>query len=319
MVGQRSGIIPQEAPGSAPIARCDFGILRAPPLDPVPWSLSTRSYPPAGSSPSSPTARARRPRRWPSATAGSWPCCRAPRRRPLRRAREVLDRPTHVLLPGLVNAHTHAAMVLLRGRAENLPLGPWLHDGSLAARAPLGRSRVRARRHRARDRRDAARRHHLFRRHAPVAGSGRADGGGVRTCGPAWGSSSPRPPTGWATTADEYIDRGMGLRDQYKGDPLISTHFAPHAPYSVSDAHAGARASPGGRARPAGRAAPARDGVGNRAERAEVRHAPARAPRGARARQPAAGRGAHDAGRRGGPRHARRMPAPASCIVPNRT
>ena len=42
--------------------------------------------------------------------------------------------------------------------------------------------------------------------------------------------------TGWATTADEYIDRGMGLRDQYKGDPLVSTHFAPHAPYSVSDA-----------------------------------------------------------------------------------
>jgi len=44
-------------------------------------------------------------------------------------AHEVLDRPTHVLMPGLVNAHTHAAMVLLRGRAENLLLGPWLHDG----------------------------------------------------------------------------------------------------------------------------------------------------------------------------------------------
>jgi hypothetical protein len=41
-------------------------------------------------------------------------------------AAEVVDRPDHVLLPGLVNAHTHAAMVLLRGRAENLLLGPWL-------------------------------------------------------------------------------------------------------------------------------------------------------------------------------------------------
>jgi 5-methylthioadenosine/S-adenosylhomocysteine deaminase len=43
-------------------------------------------------------------------------------------------------------------------------------------------------------------------------------------------------PTGWAATADEYIDRGMQLRDQYRGDPLVSTHFAPHAPYSVDDA-----------------------------------------------------------------------------------
>ena len=77
--------------------------------------------------------------------------------------------------------------------------------------------------------------------------------------------------TGWAATADEYIDRGMDLRDEYQGDPLITTHFAPHAPYSVSRRHAGARASPGGRTRPAGRAAPARDGLGDRAERADVR------------------------------------------------
>jgi 5-methylthioadenosine/S-adenosylhomocysteine deaminase len=42
--------------------------------------------------------------------------------------------------------------------------------------------------------------------------------------------------TRWAASADEYIDRGMQLRDVYKGDPLITTHFAPHAPYSASDA-----------------------------------------------------------------------------------
>jgi 5-methylthioadenosine/S-adenosylhomocysteine deaminase len=42
--------------------------------------------------------------------------------------------------------------------------------------------------------------------------------------------------TGWAATADEYIDRGTHLRDEYRGDPLISTHFAPHAPHSASDA-----------------------------------------------------------------------------------
>jgi 5-methylthioadenosine/S-adenosylhomocysteine deaminase len=31
-----------------------------------------------------------------------------------------------VLLPGFVNCHTHSAMVLLRGIADDLPLMPWL-------------------------------------------------------------------------------------------------------------------------------------------------------------------------------------------------
>ncbi|MCX7055448.1 MAG: amidohydrolase family protein, partial [Proteobacteria bacterium] len=48
---------------------------------------------------------------------------------------ELVERPQHAMLPGLVNAHTHAAMTLLRGRAENLPLAPWLHD----AIAPIER------------------------------------------------------------------------------------------------------------------------------------------------------------------------------------
>ena len=37
-----------------------------------------------------------------------------------------IDRPTHVLLPGLVNAHTHAAMTLFRGLADDVPLHAWL-------------------------------------------------------------------------------------------------------------------------------------------------------------------------------------------------
>jgi 5-methylthioadenosine/S-adenosylhomocysteine deaminase len=39
-----------------------------------------------------------------------------------------VDRPTHVLLPGLVNAHTHAAMTLFRGLADDLPLEVWLNQ-----------------------------------------------------------------------------------------------------------------------------------------------------------------------------------------------
>jgi 5-methylthioadenosine/S-adenosylhomocysteine deaminase len=40
----------------------------------------------------------------------------------------------------------------------------------------------------------------------------------------------------WAASADEYIDRGMQLRDQYLGDPLVTTHFAPLAAHQASDA-----------------------------------------------------------------------------------
>ena len=34
----------------------------------------------------------------------------------------------HALIPGLINAHTHAAMSLFRGMADDLPLMAWLND-----------------------------------------------------------------------------------------------------------------------------------------------------------------------------------------------
>jgi 5-methylthioadenosine/S-adenosylhomocysteine deaminase len=138
-------------------------------------------------------------------------------------------------MPGLVNAHTHAAMVLLRGRAENLRLGPWLRegvwplerrwvdpeyvrDGTELAIAELLRGGV-----------TCFADMHLWPEVVAQTAAEchmRASVGLVVT----------ESATAWASTADEYIDRGMHLRDQYKDDPLISTHFAPHAPYSVSDA-----------------------------------------------------------------------------------
>ncbi|KLU61063.1 5-methylthioadenosine/S-adenosylhomocysteine deaminase [Peptococcaceae bacterium CEB3] len=39
-----------------------------------------------------------------------------------------LDCPNDVVMPGLINTHTHAAMTLLRGYADDLPLMPWLED-----------------------------------------------------------------------------------------------------------------------------------------------------------------------------------------------
>ena len=42
-------------------------------------------------------------------------------------------------------------------------------------------------------------------------------------------------PTVWARDADEYISKGLAVHDRYRGDPLVHTIFAPHAPYTVSD------------------------------------------------------------------------------------
>lgn len=44
------------------------------------------------------------------------------------RAREVINLPNHVVLPGLINMHGHAAMSLFRGLADDLPLMTWLND-----------------------------------------------------------------------------------------------------------------------------------------------------------------------------------------------
>ncbi|MGE3772041.1 MAG: amidohydrolase family protein, partial [Gammaproteobacteria bacterium] len=43
-------------------------------------------------------------------------------------APRVVHLPRHALVPGFVNAHTHAAMSLFRGLADDLPLKTWLQD-----------------------------------------------------------------------------------------------------------------------------------------------------------------------------------------------
>ena len=43
-------------------------------------------------------------------------------------SKKTVSRPDAVLLPGLVNAHTHNPMTLLRGVADDLPLMPWLQE-----------------------------------------------------------------------------------------------------------------------------------------------------------------------------------------------
>ena len=150
-------------------------------------------------------------------------------------ADELVERPHHALLPGFVNAHTHAAMTLLRGRAENAAFGPWLReviwpieqrwvdpeyvrDGTELAIAEMVRAGV-----------TCFGDMHLW----PEVVARTAAELHLRVN---VGLVVVDAPTRWASGTDEYIEKGMALRDEYRGDPLVSTCFAPHAPYTVADA-----------------------------------------------------------------------------------
>lgn len=54
----------------------------------------------------------------------------------------ILDATGKIVLPGLVNAHTHSAMTLLRGLGEDLPLHRWLEEKIWPAEARLTRKQV---------------------------------------------------------------------------------------------------------------------------------------------------------------------------------
>ena len=54
---------------------------------------------------------------------------------PLPAARCVIDARGGIIMPGLVNTHTHAAMSLFRGLADDLPLATWLNDYIFKAEA----------------------------------------------------------------------------------------------------------------------------------------------------------------------------------------
>jgi 5-methylthioadenosine/S-adenosylhomocysteine deaminase len=53
------------------------------------------------------------------------------------RAKRIIDAKGGIILPGLINTHTHAAMTLFRGLADDLPLMTWLNDYIFPAEAKL--------------------------------------------------------------------------------------------------------------------------------------------------------------------------------------
>lgn len=144
----------------------------------------------------------------------------------------VLDR--HVLMPGLVNLHTHAAMALMRGLADDLPLMTWLndhiwpaeaahvspefvHDGTLLACAEMLMGGV-----------TCFNDMYFF----PEATARAALAAGMRA---ALGMIVIEFPTRYANDPDDYIAKGLAMRDGLAGEDLLSFCMAPHAPYTVSD------------------------------------------------------------------------------------
>ena len=145
-----------------------------------------------------------------------------------------IDLPEHVLLPGFINMHTHSAMSLLRGYADDLNLQVWLndhiwpvektflspefvHDGARLAIAEMMRGGT-----------TCFNDLYFF----PEVTAAAAVETGMRAC---IGLPVIDVPTIWAANENEYINKGLEVSASWQGEPLISTSFAPHAPYSVGD------------------------------------------------------------------------------------
>lgn len=149
------------------------------------------------------------------------------------KSRKILD--GQMLIPGLVNLHTHAAMSLFRGLADDLHLMDWLskhiwpaegrhvseqfiHDGTLLACAEMLRSGI-----------TCFNDMYFFPEQAGRA----ALEAGMRAV---LGIIVIEFPTPYASDAQDYLRKGLGARDALKSEALLSFCMAPHAPYTVSDA-----------------------------------------------------------------------------------
>jgi len=148
---------------------------------------------------------------------------------------EALDLADHVLIPGLVNAHTHAAMSLMRGLADDLPLMTWLEkhiwpaevqhvspdfvrDGAALACAEMLRGGI-----------TCFNDMYFF----PEAALEAALAAGLRSV---HGMIVFEYPSAYGSDAQDYLRKGLQLRDRYREDARTSFCLAPHAPYTVADA-----------------------------------------------------------------------------------
>ena len=141
-----------------------------------------------------------------------------------------VERPGHVLLPGLVNVHTSAAMSLLRGAAAASSLPRWsaqverlqqrwidaefVRDGTELALADMLTSGT-----------TCFADVHLY----PEIVAQSVAQARMRAC---IGLPVHEAGNAWAGSADEALDKGLRLRDEYRSDPLLTTAFAPRGALS---------------------------------------------------------------------------------------
>ena len=142
--------------------------------------------------------------------------------------------PSHVLIPGLINLHSHAAMTLMRGMADDTPLMTWLNDhiwpteakhlseayvfdGTELATAEMIRSGTTCFA-------DMYFYHDVAARAALKSGMRAALGGAILEFH-----------TPYATDAEAYIEKCLAPRDEFANDSRLKLMLAPHAPYTVSD------------------------------------------------------------------------------------
>jgi len=140
----------------------------------------------------------------------------------------------HVLIPGLINLHTHAPMSLMRGIADDVALMPWLHQHIWPAEQAVVSE--------------------AYVQDATLLACAEMLSGGI-TCfndmyfypqatAIAVNQAGMRAnlgllvlefPSAYASDADDYLQKGFAAHDSWRNNPLLSTSIAPHAPYTVSN------------------------------------------------------------------------------------
>jgi 5-methylthioadenosine/S-adenosylhomocysteine deaminase len=149
-------------------------------------------------------------------------------------AKEYSNLDEHILIPGLINLHTHAAMNLMRGIADDLPLMQWLNqyiwpteravvfdeyvkDASLHACAEMLAGGI-----------TCFNDMYFY----PSATAAAVNQSGIRA---SLGLVVTEFATNYASDADDYLQKGFEAHDSWRNNPMISSVIAPHAPYTVSD------------------------------------------------------------------------------------